>query len=110
MSSHFFERYLSGGRRGHGGGHHGGGGWSDSRDQGGNAPYQPERALERIPERIIVCSKCRADNPANARFCTQCGESFGGAGTACSKCGTSVDRNAKFCPSCGQATVAGGEP
>lgn len=95
MSSHFFDRFLSGGRHGHGGSHRGGGGWGNPH---GPASYPPPQ-----PERVIVCPKCRSDNSPSARFCAQCGDAFGSTAIACPKCGAEVDGRAKFCPSCGQA-------
>ena len=99
MSSHFFDRFLSGGRHGHGGSHRGGGGWGNPHGPATYPPPQPERT----PERVIVCPKCRSDNSPSARFCAQCGDAFGSTAIACPKCGAEVDGRAKFCPSCGQA-------
>lgn len=101
MGSHFLERLLGMGKHGYGGGHgghHGRGyGWD---------PYgqPPERAPQsQAPARVLVCPKCRADNDPDARFCTQCGDKFGGAEAACAKCGAPMAATAKFCPGCGQA-------
>jgi ribosomal protein L40E len=46
------------------------------------------------------CPRCRAESPADARFCKQCGGPF--ASSACSSCGAHNDPDAKFCVSCGK--------
>ncbi|MES2120847.1 MAG: zinc-ribbon domain-containing protein [Pseudomonadota bacterium] len=100
MSSHFLERLLGMGKHGYGGqgGHHGRGYGQDP-----FAPRQDPAPSSQAPTRVLVCPKCRADNAADARFCTQCGERFGGAEAACGKCGAKMAANAKFCPDCGEA-------
>ena len=51
----------------------------------------------------MICARCNSDNPANAKFCTQCG---GDLKLRCAKCLTEVAANAKFCHECG-SPVAG---
>lgn len=51
----------------------------------------------------MICARCNADNPANAKFCTQCGSELK---RRCAKCLTELAANAKFCHECG--TPAGG--
>ncbi len=46
----------------------------------------------------MQCPKCQQDNPANARFCLQCGSSVL---LSCTKCGTELPANSRFCFSCG---------
>ncbi|WP_432470141.1 adenylate/guanylate cyclase domain-containing protein [Amphritea sp. HPY] len=48
------------------------------------------------------CISCGADNPSEARFCNQCGESLA---RACPSCGHSVSPGAKFCDQCGTALI-----
>lgn len=49
-------------------------------------------------ERVLVCSKYRADNAADSRFYAQCGQRLGPADQTCGKCGTMVASGAKFYP------------
>ncbi|MCZ6749533.1 MAG: zinc-ribbon domain-containing protein, partial [SAR324 cluster bacterium] len=51
------------------------------------------------------CSKCGADNAADASFCLKCGEKLE---RACGQCGRPLPPGAVFCDSCG-APVAGGK-
>ena len=51
------------------------------------------------PENGKVCS-CGAVNPANAKFCAQCGSKLA-TKSYCSHCGAEVKKNAKFCSECG---------
>ena len=44
------------------------------------------------------CPKCGTDNPADAKFCKECGSSFT---INCSNCDTELPHDAKFCFSCG---------
>jgi predicted amidophosphoribosyltransferase len=59
---------------------------------------------------MLKCSSCGAENPAESRFCTECGAplSTSGDGEAkCTHCGAALPAGAKFCVACGQP--AGGE-
>ncbi len=57
------------------------------------------------------CPVCGSDNATNARRCTTCGASLGGAaggmgaegmaGANCPRCGSPVQPGVRFCPSCG---------
>ncbi len=47
----------------------------------------------------VVCTNCKTVNPANAKFCNNCGTKLG-AGT-CPNCQAQVPPNSKFCPECG---------
>jgi class 3 adenylate cyclase/tetratricopeptide (TPR) repeat protein len=53
------------------------------------------------------CSNCGQANPADARFCLECGAEVG---TACRHCGRAIPIEAKFCPGCGQAAAAAPAP
>ncbi len=50
------------------------------------------------------CPRCGTDNPAQARFCLNCGEKLV---AICPDCGAETPPNASFCPSCGTAMQAG---
>ena len=50
---------------------------------------------------VLLCSNCRAEVPADAKFCPKCGVKFGGA-TTCPKCQGQVPPGSKFCPNCGE--------
>ncbi|MCH7586824.1 MAG: AAA family ATPase [Chloroflexi bacterium] len=45
-----------------------------------------------------VCPNCSSENPADAKFCQQCGQPLA---LLCHNCSTSNDSNAKFCKNCG---------
>jgi ribosomal protein L40E len=45
------------------------------------------------------CAKCKAENPDRARFCLECGASFG---TRCAGCGAELPSRARFCLECGR--------
>ena len=42
----------------------------------------------------LNCSRCRADNPPGARFCSACGQPLG---SACRKCGAELVAGQRFC-------------
>src|SRR5581483_1297674 len=48
----------------------------------------------------MQCPRCQHDNPAQARFCLQCGGRFA---LTCAECGTELPADARFCLQCGQA-------
>jgi class 3 adenylate cyclase/tetratricopeptide (TPR) repeat protein/ribosomal protein L40E len=48
----------------------------------------------------MQCSRCRADNPADAKFCDRCGSSLG---LGCQSCGAVNPPANKFCGQCGAA-------
>ena len=59
-------------------------------------------------EAQVVCPKCNAKNPADAKFCHTCGKNLKKAeGEApkgmkkCPKCQANNPENAKFCSTCG---------
>jgi ribosomal protein L40E len=49
------------------------------------------------------CGACHALNPADAKFCNQCGQAL--AARVCNGCGANVGTGSRFCNQCG-ATVA----
>ena len=52
-------------------------------------------------EQAVVCARCEAPNPVNAKFCNQCGTAL--KGITCSDCGAAVDAGSRFCNQCGKA-------
>ena len=54
----------------------------------------------------MKCPACQADNPAEHRFCEQCGASLP---APCSNCGNALRPNARFCGACGNP-VSGPAP
>jgi class 3 adenylate cyclase/tetratricopeptide (TPR) repeat protein len=55
----------------------------------------------------MVCPTCGNENPAEARFCLECGSAL--AGSRCASCETALPPGAKFCLACG-AAVQTAEP
>ena len=47
----------------------------------------------------MKCPKCQLENPADARFCNECG---GELETACPACGKTNPPGSKFCNGCGR--------
>jgi ribosomal protein L40E len=48
----------------------------------------------------LICPKCQAENPEDARFCEQCGASLE---RTCPACGDEVGPTARFCKGCGHS-------
>src|SRR5437867_12227359 len=46
----------------------------------------------------MKCPRCQAENREGARFCRQCGATFG---AVCLSCGAKVEAGSKFCDGCG---------
>ncbi|PYM57336.1 MAG: hypothetical protein DMD79_20335 [Candidatus Rokuibacteriota bacterium] len=53
------------------------------------------------------CPRCQAENRHGARFCRDCGATFG---AVCSACGAKVETGTKFCDHCGAALAATSAP
>lgn len=51
------------------------------------------------------CPKCGTDNPADAKFCKECGSSFT---INCANCDAELPHDAKFCNNCGEKVEAAG--
>src|SRR5215475_1104771 len=49
------------------------------------------------------CPRCRQDNPAQAKFCLECGQRLA---PTCVACGAALPETAKFCVECGQPVGA----
>jgi Double zinc ribbon len=48
----------------------------------------------------MKCSRCQHENPADSRFCFECGSRLA---LACGSCGAELPAAVKFCNRCGQA-------
>jgi hypothetical protein len=48
----------------------------------------------------VLCSKCGTENPADKKFCGDCGAPLG---NPCSKCGVDNPLGKRFCGDCGTA-------
>ena len=46
----------------------------------------------------MTCPRCQAQNRDSARFCRECGATFG---AVCGACGATVEPGSKFCDGCG---------
>src|SRR5205823_5115432 len=57
------------------------------------------RALPVVRSRLVRCSICSAENPAEDRFCEQCGAPLS---AECPACGRPVRPGAHFCGGCGK--------
>jgi class 3 adenylate cyclase/tetratricopeptide (TPR) repeat protein len=55
----------------------------------------------------MKCPRCDAENREGARFCRECGATFG---AVCSSCGAKVEAGSKFCDSCGTPLTAASTP
>src|SRR5438876_8408717 len=51
----------------------------------------------------MKCPRCQAENREGARFCRECGTTFG---AVCSSCGAKVEAGSKFCDGCGAPLAA----
>ncbi len=55
---------------------------------------------------VIICPKCKAQNPAGAKFCAGCGATLSAPSPKfCPKCGDPVKAGEKFCDKCGAKLV-----
>jgi class 3 adenylate cyclase/tetratricopeptide (TPR) repeat protein len=52
----------------------------------------------------VKCSRCEQENPAQAKFCLECGARLE---RRCAKCGGVLPSVAKFCPECGERVLPG---
>lgn len=67
----------------------------------------------------MICKRCGGDNPADARFCIDCGATFDSAttgpttrlaGVNCPGCQTRNPEHARFCVVCGRSLAPGQQP
>jgi class 3 adenylate cyclase/tetratricopeptide (TPR) repeat protein len=56
----------------------------------------------------VICSHCRAESPAGARFCANCGAAL--EPRSCPVCGVTLTPQARFCPGCGRVIGSPGAP
>lgn len=74
----------------------------DAMRQGGTAPPAggaPAPAAAAVP--TVACTKCGTPNPADGKFCRNCGNKMQNNTVKCGKCGNEVPSDSKFCPECG---------
>lgn len=64
------------------------------------APQQQQGQGTAPAAGTITCPNCSAQMPADAKFCSNCGQKLEGAGF-CKNCGAKLAPDAKFCSSCG---------
>jgi membrane protease subunit (stomatin/prohibitin family) len=76
----------------------------DTMRQTGSTPGPDQQAA--AVGSVILCPKCGAQNPPQAKFCGECGSKLVVATIPCPQCGEKVPENAKFCPNCG-ASMSG---
>ena len=55
----------------------------------------------------MKCPRCAHENPANAKFCVECGSRFA---LICAKCRSELPPSAKFCLECGHPSNASAKP
>jgi class 3 adenylate cyclase/tetratricopeptide (TPR) repeat protein len=55
----------------------------------------------------MKCPRCQAENREGARFCRECGATFG---AVCSTCGTKIEAGSKFCDGCGASLAVTPSP
>jgi membrane protease subunit (stomatin/prohibitin family) len=77
----------------------------DAMRQGGTAPpagQAPPSAPAAPAAAMVACPKCSTPNPADGKFCRNCGNKMQNNTVKCSKCSNEVPSDSKFCPECGQ--------
>ena len=52
----------------------------------------------------MICSGCGHENPADAKFCSECGQTLA---LRCAACNAELVENSKFCNQCGSIVGAG---
>jgi len=61
----------------------------------------PPGAVPAAAGALVICAKCKAENPPGNKFCASCGAKMGTATVPCPKCKADVPETSKFCPECG---------
>lgn len=56
-------------------------------------------------QKLIICPNCHQENPANAKFCGNCGQLLKPRKKECVKCHHEIPEGTKFCPECGAVQV-----
>ncbi|MDH5451188.1 MAG: SPFH domain-containing protein [Candidatus Bathyarchaeota archaeon] len=55
-----------------------------------------------VPQQLVICQSCGAQNPVGTKFCGNCGKSLAPvAKMKCPKCGAEIPATMKFCGNCG---------
>ncbi len=81
------------------------------RDLPKGIPYNKKRrkafsfaivSTRRLPDPMLICPQCHAENPNRNNFCQKCGVSL--THQDCYNCGTSVLLSEPHCPNCGVVT------
>lgn len=72
-------------------------------------PQQPQQPVPVAAASMVACSSCKAQVPANTKFCPECGGKIvlpPPAGMiACPGCNAQISDKVKFCPECGAKTA-----
>jgi class 3 adenylate cyclase len=55
----------------------------------------------------MKCPRCQGENREGARFCRECGTTFG---AVCSSCGAKIEAGSKFCDGCGASLTSAPVP
>lgn len=64
--------------------------------------FQATKPPERIIKQVIICLKCGNKNPAENKFCGQCGQAlYPPPSVQCPRCGIAMPSNRSFCGRCG---------
>ncbi len=72
----------------------------------GSAAQGMSERINAAPQQAVTCPACRAQVPAGARFCQQCGATVEAQQQAvCAGCGQPLAADARFCANCGRAAT-----
>ncbi len=63
-------------------------------------PQMMGQAMQQGAQPKVRCPECKADIPADSKFCPECGANLA-ATTKCPKCKKELPASSKFCPDCG---------
>jgi membrane protease subunit (stomatin/prohibitin family) len=61
---------------------------------------QQQAATPAPAQATVACPNCKANIPANSKFCPECGTNV--TGVTCKECGSPNQPGAKFCSTCGK--------
>ena len=63
---------------------------------------QPQQQGGAMPQQVMLCPNCGAQNAAGTKFCGNCGKSLAPAAKIiCPNCGAAMPETMKFCGNCG---------
>lgn len=75
---------------------------SPMQPQGAPASSNKSGMFEQVDENDLICSECSAVNPADSKFCNQCGAKIEVQQTAiCPNCSVELKPGSRFCNNCG---------